>query len=158
MAKSTFSIARKDEAMQSLVSKTDHKVLALWAIDCAERVMSYFEKKYPQDHRPRQAIEVLKVWIDTGVFKMSIIRKASLDSHAAAREVGEDNPARSAARAAGQAVATAHVPRHAYGSAIYAQQAIHRAASSSEADILVAKEREWQYRHLIELREHYSII
>ncbi|OGB63001.1 hypothetical protein A2X44_03250 [candidate division CPR3 bacterium GWF2_35_18] len=40
---------------------------------------------------------------------MAVIRKASLDSHAAARDVGEDNPARSSARSAGQAVATAHV-------------------------------------------------
>lgn len=45
---------------------------------------------------------------------MADIRKASLNSHAAAREVGEDSPARSAARACGQAVATAHVLRHAY--------------------------------------------
>jgi hypothetical protein len=79
---------------------------------------------------------------------MSVIRKASLDSHAAAREVEEDNAARSAARAAGQAVATAHVARHAYGSAIYAQQAIHRATDSSDA---VAKERDWQYQRLRDL-------
>ena len=133
MEKSKFSITRKDEKMLELVSKTDHKTLALWAIDCAERVMPYFEEKYPQDHRPRQAIETLKTWINTGVFKMAVIRKASLDSHAAAREVGEDSPARSAARAAGQAVATAHVPRHSYGPAIYAQQAIYRATNSMDA-------------------------
>src|SRR5690349_5628727 len=102
MEKSNFSITRKDEKLLELVSKTAHKTLALWAIDCAERVMPYFEEKYPQDHRPRQAIETLKTWIETGVFKMAVIRKASLDSHAAAREVGEDSPARSAARAAGQ--------------------------------------------------------
>ena len=130
MKKSKFSITHKDEEMLELVSKTDHRTLALWAIDCAERVIPYFEEKYPYDHRPRQAIKTLKAWIDTGVFKMSVIRKASLDSHAAAREVGEDSPARSAARAAGQAVATAHVPRHSYGSAIYAQQAIYRATNS----------------------------
>jgi hypothetical protein len=41
---------------------------------------------------------------------MAAIRKASLDAHAAARDVGADTPARSAARAASQAVATAHVP------------------------------------------------
>ncbi len=111
--------------------------------------MPYFEEKYPQDHRPRQAIETLKTWIDTGVCKMAVIRKASLDSHAAAREVGEDSPARSAARAAGQAVATAHVPRHAYGSAMYAQQAIYRATNPSDADAAVAKERDWQYQHLL---------
>ncbi len=133
MEKPRFSITRKDEEMLELVSKADHKTLALWAIDCAERVMPYFEEKYPQDHRPRQAIETLKTWINTGVFKMAVIRKASLDSHAAAREVGEDSPARSAAHAAGQAVATAHVPRHAYGPAIYAQQAIYRATNSMDA-------------------------
>jgi hypothetical protein len=145
MKKSKFSIARKDEELVELVSKTNHKILARWAIDCAERVMPYFEQTYPQDLRPRQAIETLKTWIDTGVFKMAVIRKASLDAHAAARDVGEDSPARSAARAAGQAVATAHVPRHAYGPAIYAQQAIFRATNSLEA---AERERNWQYQDL----------
>ena len=151
MKKSTFSIARNDAEMVELVRKTDQKILALWAIDCAERVMPYFEETYPQDHRPRHAIETLKTWIATGVFTMAGIRKASLDSHAAARDVGEDSPARSAARAAGQAVATAHVPRHAYGSAIYAQQAIYRATNSMDA---VERERNWQYQHLLHLSGH----
>jgi len=63
------------------------------------------EEKYPKDLRPRKALETLKKWIDTGVFKMAVIRKASLDAHSAAREVGGDSPARSAARSCGQAVA-----------------------------------------------------
>ena len=79
MEKSKFSIARKDDEMLELVSRTAHTILALWAIDCAERVLPYFEETYPQDRRPRQAIETLKTWIDTGVFKMAVIRKASLD-------------------------------------------------------------------------------
>ena len=142
MERKKFSITHKDESMIELLRKTDHKTLAIWAIDCAEHVLPYFEKKYPEDHRPRQAIETLQAWINTGVFKMAVIRKASLDSHAAARAVGEDSPARSAAHAAGQAVATAHVPRHSYGPAVYAQQAIYRAANSSEAYAAVAKERD----------------
>jgi len=153
MEKSKFSVTHKDESMLELMSKTDHKILALWAIDCAERVMPCFEEKYQQDHRPRQALETLKTWIDTGVFKMAVIRKASLDAHSAAREVGEDSPARSAARAAGQAVATAHVPRHAYGSAIYAQQAIYRATNSMDA---VESERNWQYQHLLNLGKNHK--
>ena len=150
-----FSIAHKDEAMMELIKKTDHKTLALWAIDCANHVMPHFKKKYPKDHRPQQAIKTLKKWVKTGEFKMTVIRKASLDSHAAAREVGEDNPARSAARAAGQAVATAHVPLHAYGSAIYAQQAVYRAASPLNAGIAATKERNWQYQHLLDLRKDH---
>jgi hypothetical protein len=149
--KANFSITHQDEAMLELMGKTDHKTLAIWAIDCATRVLPYFEEKYPQDHRPRQALETLQTWINTGVFKMAVIRAASLASHAAAREVGEDNAARSAARAAGQAVATAHVPRHSYGPAVYAQQAIYRTSDPAEADAAVAKERDWQYRHLLEL-------
>lgn len=151
MGKSRFSITREDEEMLGLVSKTDHKTLALWAIDCVERVMPYFEEIYAQDHRPRQAIETLQTWIDTGVFRMAVIRKASLNSHAAAREIGEDSSARSVAHAAGQTVATAHVPRHAYGSAIYAQQAIYRATNSMDA---TDSERNWQYQHLLRLRDH----
>jgi hypothetical protein len=151
MKKSKFSLAQYKGEFLGLVEKTDHKTLAVWAIDCAERVLPYFEGKYPEDPRPRNAIETLQTWINTGVFKMAVIRKASLDSHAAARDVGEDNPARSAARAAGQAVATAHVPTHSIGAAIYALQAIHRDNSAADADAAVAKERDWQYQHLLEL-------
>jgi hypothetical protein len=151
MGKSKFSIAHKDEAIVTLMERTDHKALAVWAMDCVERVLPYFEETYPEDHRPRNAIEALQTWINTGVFWMATIRMASLASHSAAREVGEDNAARSAARAAGQAVATAHVPTHSLGAANYALQAIHRAASASDAESAVAKEQDWQYQHLLEL-------
>jgi hypothetical protein len=148
-----FSLNRKDEPMEALVKGTDKKTLAAWALDCAERVLPYFEENFPDDSRPRDALTVLRAWIATGVFRMADIRGASLASHAAARDVGEDTPARSAARAAGQAVATAHVPTHAPGAAKYAQQAVWRAASPPDADAAVAKERDWQYRTLIELKE-----
>jgi hypothetical protein len=69
------------------MKKADHKTLAVWAIDCAERVMPFFEEKYPKNYRPRNAIRTLQKWIDTGIFKMAIIRKVSLDSHAAARKI-----------------------------------------------------------------------
>jgi len=153
MKRSKFSLAYKVGPILVLVRKTDHETLAVWAIDCVERVLPYFDKKYPEDRRPRSAIEVLQAWIDTGAFKMAVIRKAALESHAAAREVGEDDAARSAARAAGQAVATAHVPAHSVAAANYALQAIHRAATASDADAAVAKERAWQLQHLLDLRK-----
>lgn len=150
--KSKISLTQyKDGRIVELVRKTGHKTLAVWAADCAEHVMPYFEERYPEDQRPRKAIEALRKWIHTGIFRMADIRKAALDAHAAAREVGEDNAARSAARAAGQAVATAHVATHSVGAAIYALQAIHSATSPSDAAI--ARERDWQYRHLLELRK-----
>ncbi len=150
---SKFSLTDKDPRLVELLTHTDHKTLARWAMDCAERVLPYYEGQFPEDVRPRNALDVLQAWIDTGVFRMADIRKASLASHAAAREVGEDNPARSAARAAGQAVATAHVPTHSLGAANYALQAIYRTAQSDNAGDLLAKERDWQYQRLLELRE-----
>ncbi|MFA5188423.1 MAG: putative immunity protein [Patescibacteria group bacterium] len=156
MKKTKFTLTLKDKPMVELVKKTDKKILAVWAIDCALRVLPYFEEKYPKDLRPRHALETLQAWINTGVFKMAVIRKASLDSHAAARDVGEDNAARSAARACGQAVATAHVRTHSLGSALYAQQAIFRATKLSKANLAVAKERDWQYKHLLALIGSYD--
>lgn len=141
----------RDRRVMELIGKTGHKTLAVWAIDCAERVLPWFEEEYPEDPRPRDAVKTLREWIATGTFRMAVIRKASLDSHAAARDAGEDNAARSAARAAGQAVATAHVASHAPGAAIYALQAVSRNAGPAEAEAAVAAEKEWQYRHLLEL-------
>ena len=151
MVKCKFSLAEHKRYFLDVVSKTDKKILAEWAIMCALRVMPYFEEKYPKDKRPQVAIETLRSWIKTGIFSMAVIRKASLDSHAAAREVGEDNSARSAARAVGQAVATAHVKTHSIGAAIYALQAIYR-ETGSEDDLL--REREWQMGRLRELKKN----
>ncbi|CAG1005788.1 hypothetical protein METP2_03692 [Methanosarcinales archaeon] len=48
-------------------NRNDHKALALWAADCAEHVLPFFEKKYPEDSRPRKAIEKCREWVDSGV-------------------------------------------------------------------------------------------
>lgn len=150
--KTKFSLVAQKRFFVEIASRTDQKTLAIWAIDCTERVLPYFEEAFPADHRPREAIRTLRAWLDTGEFKMTVIRKASLAAHAAAREVGEDNGARSAARSAGQAVATAHVPSHSIGAAIYALQAIDRTSDPAEAEAAVSKERDWQYQHLGHLR------
>ena len=128
-------------------SEQDQKSLVSWAADCAQRVLPFFEKAYPLDDRPRKAIETCRTWVRTGVFKMADIRGASLAAHAAARVAKENNAACFAARAAGQGVATAHVPQHAYGAAYYALKAIG-AADPANAEVMVAKELKWQTRHL----------
>ena len=143
-----------DKSIEELVCRTDHRKLAIWAADCAERVLPYFEERNPEDDRPRKAIEATRAWARTGIFRMADVRKTSLAAHAAAREVEEYHPARSAARAAGQAMATAHVPGHAIAAAIYAATAVRDAAKSPDADAATVKERNWQYRHLLELTEN----
>ena len=151
MKKPRFSLNRKDQALSALVQSSNKRILALWSIECVERVLPIFTQDYPEDNRPQQALETLQNWIDTGKFSMSVIRTASLNSHAAAREIEVDSPARSAARAAGQAVATAHTPAHALAAASYAQQAVHFAADPEKAESAVAAEAQWQLQRLIEL-------
>ena len=151
MKKSKFSLNRNDQALSALVQSSNKRTLALWPIECVERVLSFFTRDDPEDNRPQQALDTLRNWLDTGKFSMSVIRTASLNSHAAAHEIEVDSPARSAARAAGQAVATAHVPAHALAAASYAQQAGHRAADPDKSESAVAEEARWQYQRLIEL-------
>lgn len=118
----------------------DHKLLVLWAADCAEHVLPYFEKEYPKDDRPRKAIEAARAWV-RGEIKFGEVRTVALAAHAAARDA-INSAARAAARASGHAVATVHVAGHAPHAANYAVKAAEAAG--------IAGEREWQYLHLPE--------
>jgi len=127
--------------------KQDQRLLAIWSADCAERVLPIFEKAYLKDDRPRRAIEACWAWARTGVFKMADIREASLAAHAAARDVKGNNAACFGARAAGQAVATAHVPQHAFRAAYYALKAV-AASHCANPEEKIADELNWQSRRL----------
>ena len=121
-------------------NEQDHRLLALWAADCAEHVLPYFEEKYPKDDRPRKAIEAARAWT-RGEIRVSEARTAALAAHAAARDA-DDAAARAAARAAGHAAATAHVAGHARGAALYAVKVAAASGATAESD--------WQYRRLPE--------
>ena len=129
------------------LDKQDHGSLVLWAADCAEHVLPYFEEKYPKDDRPRKALEAGRAWV-RGEIAMSEARAAAFAAHSAARDA-EHAAARAAARAAGHAVATAHVAGHARHAATYAVTAATYAASE-DADAATATERDWQHQRLPE--------
>ena len=137
----------QEKAIAELARKCNHIVLAVWAADCAERVLPYFEANYPQDNRPRLAIEAVRAWV-RGEMKMTEARKAAFAAHAAARAADPvTGRTCSAARAAGHAAATAHVATHAVHAAAYA------ATSVRDTNGDTVEEREWQYQHLLELPE-----
>jgi len=148
MKKSVMVKIQLYKEILKLVDKTDKKIVVAWGCDCAGRVLSYFEKHYPNDSRPRLAIKAGRRWVKTSVFKMADIRGASLAAHAAARGVKDNDTARCAARAAGQAAAAAHVKTHAVAAAMYAATAKRDAAKPVNADKAAIKERDWQYKHL----------
>lgn len=119
--------------------KQDHRLLALWAADCAEHVLEHFEQHYPDDQRPKKAIEACRAW-ERGELAMPDARKTALASHAAARDAQEAQ-AVAAARSAGHAAATAHVATHAPHASAYAIKALIGTA-------MAEAEGTWQYERL----------
>jgi hypothetical protein len=55
----------------------EHRSQALWAADCAEGVLSYFEEAFPDDDRPREAIEAARAWA-RGEMRVSKARAAAV--------------------------------------------------------------------------------
>lgn len=68
------------------LDEQDHGAWVLWAADCAEHVLPYFEGKYPDDARPRKAGEAGRAWV-RGEIAMSEARVAAFAAHAAAYAV-----------------------------------------------------------------------
>jgi hypothetical protein len=101
----------------------DHRSQALWAADCAERVLPCFEDVFPGDDRPRKAIEAARAWA-RGEIRVGEARTAALVAHAAARDAAAAGQlaACAAARTAGHAAATAHVATHARAVTFYAEK------------------------------------
>ena len=97
----------------------DEKRLRLFAADCAERVLPIFEKQYPDDKRPRQAIQSARD------FANGKIDAAAGD---AARDAARDAVRDAAGDAAGAAA---------------------RDAAWAAADAARAAERAWQVKRLV---------
>lgn len=125
----------------------DHHLLALWAADCAEHVLHFFEDVRPHDDRPRRAIDLARAWT-RGEVTMTEARTSAGYANAAARDL--TGAARYAAYAAGQAAAVAHVAAHELGAAAYAIKAVQAATPKGESDAAGRRECQWQREQLPE--------
>jgi hypothetical protein len=121
------------------LSEADRRAVAVWAADCAERVLALFEAEAPEDSRPRDAIARLRAFA-RGELGVAEARRRFV-AHAAAREVSAP-AAVAAARAAGQAASIPHMGAHALGAAAYAAKAAGLAAPDRPE--AVAQEMHWQ--------------
>ena len=127
-----------------LLKKDHHRQLIKWACKCSEHVLSLCGEIV--DERLINALLIAKEW-STGYAKVGDAMKASVGSHAAARESASPISI-AVARSVGQAVATAHMADHSLGAAIYALKAVKFANKSIDA------ERKWQNEQLpSEIRE-----
>jgi hypothetical protein len=119
----------------------DHRLLALWAVACAEHVLPLFEAERPDDPILRTTLEVARGWV-RGEVPMKEAHQQAFRANAAGK--GLPDPARFAALATGQAVAVAHVAAHDLGAAAYAIRAASAAAPLPERDAARDAERAWQ--------------
>lgn len=85
------------------VSDKDRRRIALWAADCAERALPLFEVAAPNDDRVRRAIDGARAYGMDGT-RTRGLRALCWAAYASARSI-DDEPARSAARAAAHSVA-----------------------------------------------------
>ncbi len=123
----------------------DHRLLALWAAECAEHVLHLFEDEQPSDTRPRDAIEAARAWAG-GSVRMMDARARGGHAMGAARPLR--GAARYAAYAAGQAACVPHVPEHDLGAAAYAIKAARAAGTVDSTPGRL--ERDWQRERLPE--------
>jgi hypothetical protein len=126
------------------LSETDRRIVAVWAADCAERVLRLFEAEAPGDSRPREAIARTRAFAHGELGVAEEIRRR-FENGGAAREVSTPAAA-AAARAAGQATAIPHMGAHALGAAAYAAKAAGLAAP--DRPDAVSEEIRWQLGHM----------
>lgn len=104
--------------------------LGKWAADCAERALSIYESIESEDDRPRNAINGIKDFSNTGK-RTNRLRKLALDAYRASLET-KNTAASAAAQSASLAAASAYThpfkdikqSRHILGPAVYSAFAV----------------------------------
>lgn len=125
----------------------DRRELILWAVACVERLLPLFHLVRPHDTRLVEAFDGARRFAagDLGVGPM---RKLSFGCHSAARDAPSAE-ATAVARAAGQAVAVAHMAGHSREVARYTSKALSGTG--------LVRELQWQREHVPERFRHYVL-
>ena len=113
------------------MTEADRRIVAVWAADCAERVLPLFEAEAPDDDRARDAVARARAFARGELTAAGEIRRrfvAGRAAHSASSPAGV-----AAARAAAQAAGVAHMGAHALGAAAYAVKAVELAHPSNPA-------------------------
>ncbi len=124
--------------------EADRRLVAAWAADCAERVLSVFEAEAPGDDRPRALIARARACAAGELSAADGIRRR----FAVGVGAGEVSApaAMAAARSAGQAAAVCHMGAHGLGAAAYAVEAARLA--DPENPRAAEDEIGWQLGHM----------
>ena len=108
--------------LRHLIGQANRRALILWALELAEETTRELAEKYPENHRPREAIAASRAWA-AGEIKMPIAKRAILNCHAMAKEL-TDSADIARCHAVGQACSVVHTAGHALGYPMYELTAI----------------------------------
>ena len=64
------------EPIRALVEQQNHRTLVLWVFDLAPLLLELFEKYFPYEKRPYEALETAKKWV-RGELKMPVAKKSN---------------------------------------------------------------------------------
>lgn len=134
----------------AMIAGQKHTTAVLWALHSAPHVLEFFETRHRDEYRPRLALEAGHAWA-RGQIKMPVARRAILDAHKAAGEVGASDPAgEAAARAVAHASATVHAQTHAIGLVIYGVTTFAYGSPGypDDKDAIIARECAWYLEQL----------
>ena len=116
-------------------------ILIEFACQCAEHVLHFYEDKYPNDKRPRKAIEAARACVTD---------KSSAES-AAWSAWSAESAAWSAARSAWSSAWSAESAARSAWSAAWSAESAARSAESAARSAARSAETEWQTKTLLEL-------
>jgi hypothetical protein len=137
--------------------KWDDRIARLFACDCAERVLKFFKGRFPNDKRPRLAIETARKFANGLATKeeLAAARAAAWVAAGAAAWVAAWDAARDAAWDAARAaawVAAWAAARDAAGAAarVAAWDAARDAARAAAGAAAWVAEKKWQVKRLLQ--------
>jgi hypothetical protein len=162
-------IAFTSARLVSQVGTLTQPIAVRWAAECAQQVLNHYEDRYPDDKRPREAIDAALRWAknptetnaaaaNAAAYAYHAYAATYAAAHAAHAAYAAADAAAHAAHAAANAAANAAAyAYHAYAAAANAAAyAAANAASAAQAAYHAyaaarTKEREWQSDRLLEL-------
>ena len=118
--KNQVLFAKDAEFLQDLAMlfrEQSHRTIVLWALDFAAESVAELEERYPDETRPREALEAARAWA-AGDIKMRLAQRKILDCHAVAKELDSKEDI-ALCHAIGQACAVVHTAGHAMGYPMY---------------------------------------
>ncbi|ANY05545.1 putative immunity protein [Pseudonocardia sp. HH130630-07] len=89
------------------ITTAELRLVTRFTLGCADPLLAVFETGHPDDGRPRAALDAARLFAD-GAPRSRLQRVTSLDAHRAATAAAGE-PARCAARAAGDAASSAYL-------------------------------------------------